>query len=391
MGWSLYWALLYAHLYDLGAAYLQLNTLEALSAASYLLSQVWGAVSDYYGRRKPFIVAGILLSVLPILISICQAGSVWGLIGLYMLYCFFDSVRYPAFMALLTSLGSFGAHLGVYLFLGEAGGAAGCLIMGAAYTYLGAKYTLLISATLLTLSLIPIALYKEKPKTKNREEKTLIDYVKPVIFFKFRIPSRLRWFLASILTSWLGVYWAFPLLVTRLYDLVGRSKMLYGVAWSGASLCSGLASVAAGMLADRAGGLRVFQLVLVAYALHFLACSLISDPTIYLLLWLAPLWPFFWVGATAAMAQLTEEEVRGEAMGVLWLFEEVGAFLSVAGGLVSDTIGREKSLMVAALFLAVSVAPLQVMLRPPKGGARASGRRPQQNAEAPPRAEEASP
>lgn len=376
VGWSLYWAFLYVHLYDLGATYLQLNTLEALSAASYLLSQVWGAISDYYGKRKPFIISGVLLSALSILISMGQTGSIWSLIGLYTIYCFFDSVRYPAFIALLTILGSLGAHLGVYLFLGEAGGAVGCLIMGPVYTHLGAKYTLLISATLLALSLVPITFYKEKAKAKSWEEKGLIDYVKPVIFFKFRIPSRLRWFLASSLISWLGLYWAFPLLVTRLYDLVGRSKMLYGLALSGASLTSGLASVVAGMLADRVGGLRLFQLVLVAYALHTLACSLVGDPTIYLLLWLAPLWPFFWVGGTAAMAQLTEEEVRGEAMGVLGLSEGVGALLSVAGGLVSDLMGREKSLLVAALFLAASLAPLQVMLRLPRSTTTAPGGRP---------------
>ena len=65
VGWGLCWPYLNFRLYDIGAAYLHLALMDSLASITFTLSRFWGALSDYYGRRKPFMLMGFTASAFP--------------------------------------------------------------------------------------------------------------------------------------------------------------------------------------------------------------------------------------------------------------------------------------------------------------------------------------
>jgi len=136
---GVFWTFIYAYLYDIGASFFQLSLLDSLASLAYVASRIWGAISDYYGVRKPFIVLGEALASAPIFMCLLWPKEVDFLIGLYTASCVFWSISHTAYLTALTSVERAGFMLGLGFMVGELGWSLGCPLMGFICAYLGFK------------------------------------------------------------------------------------------------------------------------------------------------------------------------------------------------------------------------------------------------------------
>lgn len=150
----------------------------------------------------------------------------------------------------------------------------------------------------------------------------------------------------------------------RGYDVLERSKVILGIVWGiSASISGAIVSPLAGKIADKVGGGKLLLTTVVIYALYIPLFALVSDPILFSLLWIVPLWTFNWVAVLATPAQMTEESVRGEAMGAVNTALNFGVFMGVTGGLFADSFTRELGIFVSPMFFAVSVIALLPVIK----------------------------
>ena len=352
IGGGIYWPFLSLHLYDLGASYLQIALLDSLSAIMYITSRVWGAASDYYGTRKPFIVIGTGLSAVPIFLC-GLVNSPGPIIAFFMVSSFFGAISFPSLLAALTAVEEKGRVIGWYSMLSALGWAAGTFSMGFVYESFGAIGVYAIAAALIVLSALIVILYPRESRVTR--DKSLRGYVKSAFSFKFKAPKEFVWLLLAMFLCWFGFQWSGPLLRLRFYDLLQHSKIMLGIVWGvSASVSGAFVSPLAGRLADRFGGGRMLQVTILIYALYTPLFAFVNDPILFSILWIVPIWTFNWVAAFSTPAQMTSESVRGEAMGALNTATYLGVMLGVMGGVFADIFNRELGILITPLFFAVT-------------------------------------
>ena len=358
IGWGIFWPFLGVYLYDLRASYFQIALLDSLSAIMYLASRLWGAASDFYGLRKPFIVVGSLLSSVPVLFcSLVYSPN--HIIELFAISSLFSSVAYPSFLAALTSVeGRSGGTLGWYSMLSDLGWAIGCFSMGFLYEFSGV-FAVFASSSLLILVSGLVAIWYPRERRAVRDDEDFWSYMKTALTFKFKAPKGFGRFLLSVFIAWFGIQWCSPLLRIRMYDLFERSKVAVGIVWGiASSISSAAVGPLAGRLADKVGGWRLLQVTILLYVLRTPVFAFVNDPILYSILWIAPIWSFFWVGNLAAPAQMTHRGVRGEAMGAHQSALNLGISLGFIGGLFADNFGRELGIILTSIFFMASFIPL---------------------------------
>ena len=89
-----------------------------------------------------------------------------------------------------------------------------------------------------------------------------------------------------------------------------------------------------------------------------LCFAFVENPVAYAILWLMPVWSFFNLGYVLSPAEFTSEDVRGEAMGACEVAKNLGVLIGLSGGFLADILGREVSLSISAVPLAMALIPL---------------------------------
>jgi MFS family permease len=358
---GIFWPFIGLQLYDLEASYFQIALLDSLAAIMFILSRIWGAASDYYGLRKPFIIFGSIVSSIPIFF--CGfVSSTTQLILLFMISSFFSSISFSPFLAALTAVEKKGMMVGWYSMLSTIGWAVGTFLMGfidQSYKALGV-YT--ISATLIAISALVMVLYPKESQLTRTE--SLRSYLKTAFSFRFKAPKEFSWLLLATFLSWFGFQWVGPLIRMRFYDILERSKLTLGIVWGISAFISGvIVSPLAGKITDKVGGGKLLLTTAVIYTLYIPLFALVSTPLLYSILWIVPIWTFNWVAVLATPAQMTEESVRGEAMGAINTALNFGVFVGVTGGLFADRFTRELGIIVSPAFFAASVITLLPVIK----------------------------
>ena len=358
VGWGLCWTYLNFRLYDIGATYLQLCLMDSLAAITYLSSRFWGALSDYYGRRKPFILSGFTASAFPVIVMAVMNDKVWPLLLSYLAACFFWAVAYPAYMAALTSDPEREKATTAFSLIGGIGFAIGSSAMGPAEALLGPSGLFLLCFCVLLAFPAFLVLYSEEPLP--RKPGSPLAYARGAFSIRFRAGTGFGSLLVGIFLAWFGLQWASPLARMRLYDLLGRSKLIMGLLWGMSSMASAVALVLAREAIRRFGGLGTLTASTACYAVLMLCFALVGNPVAYAILWLMPVWSFFNLGYVLSPAEFTTEDVRGEAMGSCEVAKNLGVLLGLTGGFLADLLGREASLAISAIPLAVALLPLAI-------------------------------
>jgi len=361
IGGGIFWPFLSLHLYDLGASYVQIALLDSLSAVMYITSRAWGAASDYYGRRKPFITVGTGLSAIPIFLCGFFNSST-PIIILFMVSSFFGSVSFPSFLAALTAAEEKGRVIGWFSMLSGLGWAAGTFSMGFISGAFGVIGVYATAAAMIALSALIVVFYPQESHVSR--EKSLMGYVKGAFSFKFKAPKEFVWLLIAMFICWFGFQWSGPLLRLRFYDLLQHSKVMLGIVWGvSASISGAIVSPMAGRLSDRVGGGRMLQVTTLIYAVYTPLFAFINNPVLFSILWIVPIWTFNWVAAFSVPAQMTHESVRGEAMGALNTATYLGVMLGVLGGVFADMFNRELAILLTPLFFVVTWVALLPLVK----------------------------
>lgn len=127
-------------------------------------------------------------------------------------------------------------------------------------------------------------------------------------------------------------------------------------------------AVPLGRLADRIGRARVFVLGHAALLAAYVIAALAIDDILATVLCLIMLGLFYAAtdGVLAALAaQLTTPETRGTGIAAAQTVVAVARFVSAAGfGLLWFAIGREQSMLVVAVLLAIAIPLVALLLRP---------------------------
>ena len=144
----------------------------------------------------------------------------------------------------------------------------------------------------------------------------------------------------------------------RLYDLLGRSKLVMGLLWGMNSVASAVALVLAREAIKKFGGLGTLMASTTCYAIVMLCFALVENPVAYAILWLMPIWSFFNLGYVLSPAEFTSEDVRGEAMGACEVAKNLGVLIGLSGGFLADVLGREASLAMSAVPISMALIPL---------------------------------
>jgi MFS family permease len=361
MAGGIFWPFLGLQLYDLQASYFQIALLDSLAAIMFILSRIWGAASDYYGLRKPFIIFGSIVSAIPIFFC-GLVSSTTQLILLFMISSFFSSISFSPFLAALTAVEKKGRIVGWYSMLSTIGWAVGTFLMGFIDKFYEAFGVYTIAAVLIAISALVMILYPKEPQLIRTE--SLRNYLKTAFSFKFKAPREFSWLLLATFLSWFGFQWVGPLLRMRFYDLLERSKVILGIVWGiGATISGVIVSPLAGKITDKFGGGKLLLTTAVIYAVYIPLFALVSDPLLYSILWIAPVWTFNWVAVLTTPAQMTKESVRGEAMGAINTALSLGVFVGVTGGLFADRFTRELGIIVSPMFFAASVVALLPVIK----------------------------
>jgi len=348
VGAGIYWPFLGLRLYDLGASYFQIALLDSLSAIMFMLSRVWGATSDYYGLRKPFIIVGSILSAVPIFFCGLVSSPLY-VIALFMASSFFSSVNVAPFLAALTFVEEKGKIMGWYSMLTAIGWAFGTFSMGIIHEYFGAFGVFTIAAVLIIVAASII--FWHPSETRLTQDESLRGYVKNTFTFKFKAPKEFAWLLLAVFLCWFGFQWSGPLMRMRFYDLLEHSVIMLGIVWGvSASISGAIVSPLAGRLADKIGGGRMIQAAVLVYMFYTPLFAFVNSPLLYSVLWIVPIWTFNWVGVLSTTAQMTSESVRGEAMGLFNVALNLGVIVGLLGGVFADNFGRELAIVVTPIF-----------------------------------------
>ncbi len=358
----------------------------ALSFAAYALtSRFWGALSDFYATRKPFMVYGLLAMGLLALLFIPALRSASAIIAVSVLVSAANAVFMPAMLAAVThNAENSGAALGMFDGAASLGWGAGSLIMGFIAHFseksIGKDFSMLFVFASLSIVLAGAIIWKFfESRSVEKKSADLISLVRSS--YKFSSSGRrLLLLYLTVFLGWFAIFWYIPLIKLDLFEeFAGGSWIWYGAAHAAACLTSIFASPVAGKFSDRIGGPRMLAGALIAYMLYIPAIVLTPSRVVFIILWMLPIWSFFNVGIYSSGVRLSKPENRGETMGTLESCREIaGTVAPVPGGRVADWFGkdgRNASMLIAPLFLAGALGVLGILSRAKENGNSAVGKR----------------
>ena len=355
ISWGLVWPYITINIYALGSDFFRIVFVESFPAISYILSRIWGAISDYYRRRKIFIIIGYSSSAIPLIL----AGTVKVIDTLVLLILFFNflvSIGLPAYYA---SLGIHGGRevYGYLQMVSSLGFTIGAMSLGPIYEesrQLGVYTTAAI--VILTGILMLSLLYKEE-RSDVEVGPDLIDHLKSSVKFRLRASPQFKLLLVAVFIAWIAAYWDSGLLKVKLYDLLKQSVGNYSlVIGFGSGLLSIPASILAALTAKRYGGLSILSIGLLCYSMIIPILGLSHSLFIFIALYILPIWPFFWAGQYSLAYELSEKNFEGENIGTLMTITNLAALPALIGGLIADRSGLDPAILITTIFYISSLA-----------------------------------
>lgn len=356
IAYGILWPFITINIYMLGGSIFSIVFVQTIPYIGYILSRLWGAISDYYGKRKVFIASGYLLSVVPLFIA-GWTKELNTLILLIFLANLLNSISFPSFLAALGEEGGSSAY-GYSQLTGNTGWAIGAIIVGTLYTIYGQAGVYFLAATTLLLSILMfIILYRENSTSKKSSSP--MSKIKNPFSLEFKAKPGFKTFLFAIFLAWTGIYWNSELLKIKLFILLKGSVEEYSKVFGfGVGLLAILSSYFATKIVHKYGVQNPLRLSLLSYAILSILFSIINDPLPYIILYITPIWPIFWTCQTAAAYNFSEKGFEAENMGAYVVATSLAVLLAVLGGLIAELFDVNISIALSTVFFLISLITL---------------------------------
>ncbi len=342
------WPFITVNVYMLGGSLSSIVFIQTIPYSAYILSRLWGAISDYYGNRKAFIIVGQVLSIIPLFIA-SFVRELDLLILLIFLLNFFSSISSPSFLAALGEAGE-GSAYGYSQLAGNIGWTLGALIIGPLHAVYGQTGIYLLAAATSLLSIAIFSLFYREEIVPDKA-KPLTLKIKESFSLKLRAKPGFKLFLLAIFLAWVGAYWNSELLKIKLFLLLGESVEKYSAVFGlGVGLLAVISSYAATKIVEKYGAKTPLLLSLLSYAALFILFSVVDDPVIYTVLYVIPVWPIFWASQAAAAYYFSEKGFEAENMGAYIVATSFAVFPASISGFIADSLSLNLSIAVSAIF-----------------------------------------
>ncbi len=303
---------------------------------SAIMSPIWGAMADKYGRKVMIIRSGIGIGLT--YIGMAYAANAWQVLGLRAMNGFLSGFI-PSAIALVatnTPDEKLGSSLGLLQTGSAFGSIMGPLLGGLLSHYFGIKDTLLIAGlTLFVASLVVLVGVQEIRKPDRTKKTNIIN--------DFRIAAANRPLMLMLCTVMLYqsavmiLQPVLPIYIERLTN-GGDASLATGIIFSVAGLATVLAAPYWGKRGEREGYRKVLLLGIVGAGVlsvpHALTNNLVVLGGLRFAfgLFLASMMP----ASNALIAKAVPGDFRGRAFGISTSFSQTGA---VIGPLLGGFIG----------------------------------------------------
>lgn len=322
-------------------------------AASNFFKIYSGSISDRYQKRKPLIIAGYALSVLP---RPCYVlfPSVAGVLGLRFLdrvgKGLRDSPR-DAIISLSADRSALGASFGYHRAMDTTGAILGPLAAYLLLRFFPFRFNLVFGAAFVIGILAIFTLYFISDLTSKVSANRL-----SLSASFMALPARFKIFLLSVFLLSTG---SLPVVVLLLKSSalhltiadIPLFYMVYNVAYA-------MFSIPAGQVSDRLGAWMVIPIGYATLLIAYLALDLANGAwTLAAGFFLLGLFPALTDGVQRSLAsQITGEEIRGVALGSLNAATGFGAlFAGIGGGYLWQASGPGTTFLVASSLAVVGL------------------------------------
>jgi DHA1 family multidrug resistance protein-like MFS transporter len=366
--WGVATGFLPVHVYELGGSPVEVALVFSVFAAIMVFSSLfWGGFSDSVGRRKIFIVIG-MLGLLPIYLLIAFQEDVLTIILLRGSTALLKGAVVPCTWALVSELSSsdaVGRNMGILSAAELAGFAVGPIFGGLMAQFFGFLVLWFsIAAICFAGGLIFLIAGADSAKLVRREGTIpLLDTVR-----KKEVISKIL--IISISSAFILFGYSFlgPNLNVYLVGDLGYSKALVGVfSFIGMGITA-LTQPFLGHFSDKYG--RKPVMILSAFSLALGNLVLLLGRDVYWVILAQILINYYSSFNTVASAHISDGVTSGERSGALGILNSLSSFArsaaSVAGGLVISATDIPTALKIAAVFPMLAI--LMVVFAVKEGG-----------------------
>ncbi len=368
MEWGIVTNQLPVYFYELGASPVEIGLVYAVFSGILVFTlPLWGYCSDYLGRRKPFMVLG-MLGLGPIFLMMSTQTHVMPLLLLRGSTAIFVGAIVPTTWALITDLGTqetIGRRMGLLTSAEMAGFGVGPLVGGVIADSLGFKALWIFVATIcLTGGLIFLAFGKE-PQISIRSSR------KPILFKFSELKNPFKKFFA-LFTIFAVFHLGFTLLGPNrnvyLVEELGMSKTLVGAFDFIGTLSLTLFQPLAGSFSDRHGrkllmNLASLSLIAGTFNLYFAENFLQAIPAAIL----TASFYIFRMASSAYISDFTKREERGGYLGLLNAVGSVSFSLgAIFGGLIIMATSIRTMILLSTMLPTISIVITILILKESK-------------------------
>ncbi len=323
----------------LGAPVAVVGLIEGVAeGSSAIFKTIFGRWSDRLGKRKPFVLGGYGASAISKIVL--TVSNIWGVVLLgRVIDKFGKGLRTGARDALLLDASNEknrGLVFGVHRSMDSAGAVVGPLIALAMLEVFhnDIRKILYFAIVPSLVGVVLISFVKEAKKTKH-----VITVTQPKLRFR-TLPNELKVFLVASGLFALGNS-SDSFLILRSKDL-GLSLSLVVIAYVVYNIIYTVASVPAGILADKIGPKRVFIVGVIIYILVYSGFAINKSTTgVWALFAIYGLYIALTDGVSKALiGQYIDKNQAAGVYGLLQTIISIGILLaSIIGGILWSTIG----------------------------------------------------